>query len=90
MVCMCVKRDAKEAESRAGRGERCKPRKMLGVGCMRTRKSSWQTRSRRSAAWIRCSRTSEQANTLRLRGDSAWMAVVPCVPATLDTMAECN
>ena len=26
MVCMCVKRDAKEAESRAGRGERCRPR----------------------------------------------------------------
>jgi len=32
MVCMCVKRDAKEAESRAGRGERCRPRIRLRGG----------------------------------------------------------
>ena len=39
MVCMCVKRDAKEAESRAGRGERCRPRIYIikAEGC-----GSWQ------------------------------------------------
>ena len=49
MVRMCVKRDAKEAESRAGRGERCRPRIRLRGG------SLWMAVDGRG--WAYCARS---------------------------------